>query len=348
MAEQNKKPTISDIAKAAGVSKTTVSRYLNGKFELMGADTRQRLKAVIELNTYRPSDVARSLRSKQSRMIGVVIADISTPFSSALISGIERTLNSTEYTPIFVNSENHPKKERENISRLLSKGADGLLINACSHNSAYITDLDCNKFPIVLLDRPMNGSQFDIVTSEVEKPIYELMYHLKTEGFTAPYLFTQELGVSATRQLRHDVFLNAAEDVFEIDDPVSFVRNIDISEPSRTENYIKDILKLGEPPAFIGVNTMTTLHIISAMKRLDVEIPHKAGVCGPDDWSWGQRLDWVNLIAPGITTYEINSEEIGKQAAELLLSRIDGTREEKREIVLSSKIIVRGSTSRHI
>ena len=97
------KPTISDIAAAAGVSKTTVSRYINGQEQLMSEKTRNRLKTVIELLDYHPSDIARSLKNKKTNMIGVVVSDISSPFSSAVIIGIGEVLEQNNYTPLFVN-----------------------------------------------------------------------------------------------------------------------------------------------------------------------------------------------------------------------------------------------------
>ncbi len=342
---RRKKPTISDVAKAAGVSKTTVSRYINGKYELMGQDTCERLRMVIEMTGYRPSDVARSLKSHHSKMIGVIISDISTPFSSALISGINQVLVEADYIPIFVNCENNSKKELEYAKSLLAKDVDGLLVNSCSFDNPYLVKLDCNGFPVVLLDRPIKDHNFDIVASNIKRPIAELMYHLKQQGFCAPYMFTQELSASSTRALRHDAFLESATEIFELEDPVQNIRNINISKPEVTEKYIKDILETENgTPAFIGVNTMTTLNTVNVLKHMGARIPKDVGVCGPDDWSWGQKLEWAGLIEPGITTYVIKAEEIGAKAAELLLSRLNGTATEKRQVILDSEIVVRGST----
>lgn len=346
MSEYNKKTTISDVALAAGVSKTTVSRYLNGKYELMSEKTRLRIAKVVEMTAYRPSDVARALKSRQSSLVGVIIADISTPFSSALIAGVERVLDGTAYSPIFVNSENRIKKEYENIKKLLGKGVEGLLINSCAYENPKVVELDLKGFPIVLLDREIKDHRFDIVTSEIKNTLKALLSHLKEEGFSLPYLFTQELSISSTRQLRYDAFLDAAAEIFGASDPVELVRNIDMEKPERTEKYISELLGKDEIPAFVGVNTMTTLHIVNYLKKLGAEIPRDAGVCGPDDWSWGQRLDWASMIYPGVTTCVINSQEIGERAAGLLLSRITDNRREKNEVILDCDIVKRKSTKR--
>lgn len=344
MGDINKKPTITDVAKAVGVSKTTVSRYINGKYELMSEDTRERLRSVIEMTGYRPNDVARSLKSRQTKLIGVIISDISTPFSSALIAGIENELSSSGYIPLFVNCQNSSKKEQEYVKSLLNKGVEGLLVNSCAYENPFLAELDCKGFPVVLLDRQIKDHSFDIVTSEIESTIKALMQHLKDQGYIRPYMFTQELSVSSIRMQRHDIYLDAAEEIFAEADPVSLVRNINIDMPERTEKYLEDILKEPGTPAFMGVNTMTTLHLMNILKKMGVKIPEEAGVCGPDDWCWGQRLDWAGLIDPGITTFVINSEEIGRNAATLLLSRLDGSRNEKSNIVLNSEIVIRASS----
>jgi LacI family kdg operon repressor len=108
-----KKMTISDIARAAGVSKTTVSRYLNEKFDMMGPGTRERIKHVIALSNYRPSTIAQSLKSKRTMQIGVIIADISSPFSTALLQGVGEVLDRRGYIPLIVNSGNDIRKEEK-------------------------------------------------------------------------------------------------------------------------------------------------------------------------------------------------------------------------------------------
>ncbi len=85
---RKKSITIIDVAAAAGVSKTTVSRYLNGKFEFMSSQSRERIAATIEQLNYRPNNLARGLKSKRSKLLGVIVSDIKNPFSSILLKGI--------------------------------------------------------------------------------------------------------------------------------------------------------------------------------------------------------------------------------------------------------------------
>lgn len=117
-----KRTTILDIARAAGVSKTTVSRYLNGKYEYMSSQTRERIQTVISLSNYRPNNIARSLKNQRSMLIGVAIADIQNPFSASLIRGIGDILMPQDYVPVFMNSENSLSREQESIESLVARG----------------------------------------------------------------------------------------------------------------------------------------------------------------------------------------------------------------------------------
>ncbi len=345
MKYEKKKPTISDIAKAAGVSKTTVSRYINGKYELMSADTRSRLHDIIEITNYKPSDIARSLKSQRSRLIGVIISDISTPFSSALISGISSVFDSAGYVPLFVNCNNSVQKERAFIRDLVSRGVEGLLVNTCSYENPQLIEIECKGLPVVLCDRPVKNYNFNIVTSEVIEPILSLVSHLRQQGFAPPYLFTQQLSASSVRMLRHDAFIESIEKIYGIADPIEYIRNIRIDRQDTTKKYLQDIINQTQGiPAVVGINTMTTIHLINELVQMGARIPQDIGVCGPDDWSWGQQLDWAGLILPGITTYVISSDEIGKQSAKLLLNTINNPHIEKTAVCLKPKLNIRQST----
>ena len=127
---ETKKTTIVDIAKLAGVSKTTVSRYINGHSEFMSSETAERLEQIIRETEYIPSNLARSLKSKKTRMIGVIIASLSSPFSAAVMMGIGNVLEKNGYTPLFVNADDRPEVEIRFLHSLIEKNVDGLIVNA--------------------------------------------------------------------------------------------------------------------------------------------------------------------------------------------------------------------------
>ena len=133
-----KKVTIQDIADAVGYSKTTVSRYINGQTNMMSAETANRIKNVIELLDYHPSELARSLKTKKTYTVGVIVSDIASPFSSAVVAGTGEILEKNGYVPLFINCHEDPEKEKIAISTLVSKGVDGLIVNTTSPYNDFL------------------------------------------------------------------------------------------------------------------------------------------------------------------------------------------------------------------
>ena len=175
MVPKGSKVTINEIANAVGVSKTTVSRYLNGRLDLMSKKTAERIKAVIELSDYNPSEFARALKSHKTRMIGVVISDIKSPWSSAIISSCGAELRRHGYTALFMDSNDTEETEREVVSTLVARGVDGLIINTSSYNNKYLIEYAAKNIPIVLCDRYIRDYKFDIATFESENSMLELI-----------------------------------------------------------------------------------------------------------------------------------------------------------------------------
>ena len=145
--------TIKEVAEKAKVSKTTISRYLNGKYEYMSVETKERIEKVIDELNYRPSNIARSLKAKNSNVIGCIIADIGSPFSSIVVKGINDVCNKAGYHVLFANTDNDPENEIKSIQSLMDNKVDGLIINTAGHNDEYLLELKKNGLNIVLADR---------------------------------------------------------------------------------------------------------------------------------------------------------------------------------------------------
>ena len=122
------KITIKDIAEMAGVSKTTVSFYLNGKTEKMSEETRMKIQEIILRTNYRPNVAARTLNQKKTNLIGVIIGDITNTFSNKIVKGIEDTARKHGYQTLIGNSGYDPRRESSYVNRMLTLGADGFII----------------------------------------------------------------------------------------------------------------------------------------------------------------------------------------------------------------------------
>lgn len=148
-----KKVTIVDVAERAGVSKTTVSRYLNGKYEYMSGQSRARIAEVIEELGYRPSPLARSLKSKYRYVLGVVMADITDPYCAKLMKGIAERCSQAGYRIMFGDSAGDRDRELGYIQDMLDQSVDGILLDPLDRETELLWELDDSEVKLMVMDR---------------------------------------------------------------------------------------------------------------------------------------------------------------------------------------------------
>jgi LacI family kdg operon repressor len=333
--------TISQVAAAAQVSMTTISRYLNGKYEYMSAETKQRIAGVIEKMDYHPSNIARSLKARTSRSVGCVIADIGSQFSSILLKGVDEVCSAEGYQVLFSDAANNPQKERNTIQELLNSRVDGLIVNTTGCNDDYLVGLKERGVPIVLADRCLaHSGVLDTVTAENYRATYACMRHLYENGYSRVAFFAPDIGCISPRVERHRAFQDAMRELYCLDgSALTFETGGD--SPEASAKMLERFLTAypGERLAVLCVNGVTLIHALQAMRLLHRRIDENLGICGFDDW------EWAELIPPGITTIAKDSHEIGMKAAELLIRRITGKRTSKPVFLeLESSLRIRGST----
>lgn len=332
--------TISQVAEAAGVSMTTVSRYLNGKYEYMSDETRRRIAAVVDRLDYRPSRIARSLKTRVSRSVGCVMADVGSPFSSLLLKGVDGVCSKAGYQVLFADAADSPEKERAAIQELLASRVDGLIVNTTGGSDGFLAGLRRRGIPLVLADRRLaKDGVLDTVTAENTRASFACMRHLRGAGFAHVAFFTQEIGRISPRRERREAFLRATRELFGADGAgLVFETGAGSAEPYAALKELRARFA-GERLAVLCVNGMTTLQTLQAVRRLGWHLDESFGVCGFDDW------EWMELIPPGITAIAKDSRAIGARAAELLMRRIGGGGPpETVTLELESSLRVRGST----
>lgn len=335
--------TIDQVAAEAGVSKTTISRYLNGKFEFMSAETKKRIENVIQQLDYQPSNVARSLKSQRSRQIGCIIADISSPFSSILLKGISDVCSSHGYQVLFSDVSNNPERERTCIQQFLLNQVDGLIVNTAGGNDDFLIKLKQKGVPIVLADRCIQPrNTIDTVTTENYHVTYSCIEHLKNNGFENIAFFTEKNIEISTRATRFQAFLDAMKDLYQINGAKNFYA-INGENDIENQKLLKDFIESNSNKklAVFCVNGVTLLRVLKAMQSGGYQINSQLGICGFDDWGW------ASLIPPGITTITQDSYSVGVQSAKIILRRVLGQKGRKPVYQeLPNKLIIRGSTTR--
>ena len=342
-----KNVTIGDIAQAAGVSKTTVSRYLNGKYDMMSAETRARIETVIRVTNYHPNSIAQSLRANRSMQIGVVVSDISSPFCASMVRSIGHTLLDAGYVPLFVDCKEDPELEHHLVQTLLGRKVDGLIVHTSSYANQKLIQTACDGIPIVLCDRQVRDYRFPFVGFRHREAMAEMMAHLKEEGFAKVAFFTQEYQSVYPRFIRRDAYLEGIRTHYPWEDGDGLTYTLDLRDYHRTEDCIRQLLDScgpGEVPAILGVNTVTCTHILSVLETMGLSLPGDLGLCGPDDWGWDSEYSLSLMHSSKITAFNVSPGRLGSIAAQTLLERIREPEAEREEILLPMDMVIRNST----
>ena len=329
--------TISDIARQAGVSKSTVSRYLNGRFECMSVATRDKIAAVIAAEDYRPNALARSLKQKRTHTIAAVIANILNPFSTSIIRGVEDFCQKAGYNLILCNADDQPAKERGYLEMLMSKQIDGLIINTTGQNNDMMR-LICSHMPVVLIDRRVPELSADTVTLDNIKGVDLLIDHLVRLGRKDIALFILPYETVSPRSDRVQGYKQALARHNLPFRPELLVET-DTTEAAVCEK-LAWLFKRGiRPDAVFGFNNLMTMAIIKAVKTMNLKVPEDIAVIGFDDW------EWAPLIQPPVTVVAQPAYEMGNKAASLLINRIQGKKQTKLAslCVFEPSLIVRSS-----
>lgn len=156
--------TINDVAKAAGVSKATVSRFVNGGSAQLSPDTAARVAEVIQQLGYKPSPMAQSLKHGRTRLIGLAVADITNPFSVAVLRGAEQACQASGYLIVLFNLGNEAERERGVMHALETAQLDGLILNRVNTSAQIYEEAQASGKPIVLVDRFHPGMDADFIS----------------------------------------------------------------------------------------------------------------------------------------------------------------------------------------
>ncbi|MDN6450443.1 MAG: LacI family transcriptional regulator, partial [Enterobacterales bacterium] len=195
MSSQGIRATISDVAKAAKTGKTSVSRYLNGEQHLLSDDLKQRIEQAIQRLNYRPSQMARSLKGGQTRLIGMIIADITNPYSVDVLRGVEEACRVQGFTLLVCNTNNEINQEQHYLELLSSYRVEGLVVNAVGMREEALSKLQQSLLPMVLIDRKIPDFSCDMVGLDNHRAATEATRHLIEQGFEAVMFLSEPLGL---------------------------------------------------------------------------------------------------------------------------------------------------------
>ncbi|AVF36442.1 LacI family DNA-binding transcriptional regulator [Rahnella sikkimica] len=329
--------TIRDVASAAKTGKTSVSRYLNGEKDLLSDALKERIGRAIALLDYQPSQMARSLKSGQTRLIGLIIADITNPYSVEVMRGVEAACRQEGLTLLVCNTNNELDQEKHYLQLLSSYRVDGIVVNAVGMREAAISTLQQANLPMVLIDRKVANFACDVIGLNNVEATQMMTDHLLQQGFEA-LLFISEPATINTRLERLRTFLQRMQ---QSPQHIAEQCEIEISNTEALENMLREFIARhsDKRKAVMCVNGTLTLQVARAMRRLGIVWGQDIGLSGFDE------LAWAELAGVGITTLKQPTYEMGVAALSQLVARIQGNTDPVKDLEFSGELIARGSTA---
>ncbi|MFS3930419.1 LacI family DNA-binding transcriptional regulator [Priestia flexa] len=324
---------MSDVAKLANVAPATVSRVLSQP-HLVSKDTQEKvLKAIKELN-YQPHMIARQFRKKETKTILVVVPDITRPFFSEVLKGIQHKAVENGYRVILGDAENDIQREGEYVDLLFQKQADGMILLTARMDKNRIEEIS-KQFPLVLACEYIDGLDISTVSIDNVSSARKITEHLIRLGHSKIAHITGPMNVILSRD-RLKGFQQAMNSHSLPVEP-TYIQEGDFSLESGYHQMIK-LLSLENPPTSVFVfNDEMALGSIKAVKDSGMKVPDDIAVVGFDN------LNMSSIIEPNITTIDQPKYEIGNKAMELLLQLINGKEIKKKKIVLKDEILIRES-----
>lgn len=321
--------TIRDVAKLAGVSMSTVSKYINGG-NVRPENIDAIRSAITELD-YRVNPFARSLKAQRSRSIGVLLPDITAPFYGAVIMSLDRVLRECGYhTLISCYGANHGL-ERENLSFLITNGIDGLIYIPENLSPEEFYELTGNfSIPTVQVDRHIQGVRSDVVMSGNTDAVYDAVTHLLQKGHRKIAAVTGPKSVSTSKE-RLVGYLRALSDADVLyDDELVISQNNDFATGY---HGLEMLMQLEErPTAVVTTNYDITVGLITAAHERGIRIPEELDIFGFD------CADICAMIKPPVPVVQQPEQEIGATAARYLIQRLEGYSGEPRITRLPCKL----------
>lgn len=335
--------TIKDIAKALGLSTSTVSRALRGSYEI-SPETKKLVIEYAEKYNYRPNPIALSLKERRSRSLGVVVCEIANNFFSQAINGIESIAYNRGYHVII--SQSHESYEREivNVEHLASRSVDGLIVSLSTetNNIEHFKKLYEKGFPIVFFDRVTDEIATHKVVVDNYKGAYDATQHLIDAGYTRIAHLASSAHLSITVERLNGYKAALADNKLPVTDQYIRYCNHGGMINDEIDDAVRELMELKEKPnAIFCAGDRLTTGCLGALKKLGISIPETVGLVG------FTNSVLVELLEPGLTAVKQPAFEMGQVATELLINMIESKKPvtEFETVVLQTDINIRESSA---
>jgi LacI family transcriptional regulator len=340
-ASAKKAASIYDVARESGASVFTVSAVVNNKSHV-GKKLREKVEAAIRKLNYRPNLIARSLAKQRTQTIGMIVPDIGNPFFPLVVRGAEDAARRHGYNLLLCNSDDSLDQEEQVIELLLSKRVDGILLTkaAGDFTPALRTLIREVDIPFVLVMRTYPKLTKDAVITDDYQGAYEAVCHLARSGRKRIGLISGPLKVS-NAQARAQGFKDALKSQgLEFDPKLVVEGNYRIESGFRAGHALLS----HRPDGIYVANHLMTVGLLRAAEEMGLSCPEDFGLVSFDDYPW------LGVFRPRLTTVELPKQQLGSEAAELLIARLAGDQKKAALTKLQPELRIRESCgfARHV
>ncbi len=373
-----RRATITDVAREAGTGKTSISRYLNGEMSVLSAELRARIEAAIERLDYQPNQMARGLKRGRNRLIGMLLADLTNPYTVEVLQGVEAACHALGLMPLICHAANEVEMERRYLQLLTTYRVEGVIVNALGVREETLRPVGGGGIPAVLVDRSVDGLVADIVGLDNRAAAELGTRHLLERGFRDIWFVVQPFEQVSSRRLReaafretmraqaqaqaqagsgadgdggvargHTLVLNLADAAQTEESLAELDRAIEAANVTAATKAKEVADAAGHPAGALGNASRVAVFAANAPVALRLALHLKARYGA----GWQTRVallsiddpDWAELT--GITTIRQPTYDIGYRAVEFLHERIEGVQTSARDCLLPGELIVRASTA---
>lgn len=326
--------TIKDIAKIAGVSMTTVSKVVNNKTFDISDKTVKRVQKIIDEENYVPNQMARSMHTKKTKTIGLIIPDIRNPFFTEMARGAEDEGYKSGYNIILSNSDDVFSKEMKHMQSMVEKQVDGILVAGSVERDEGQEVMLGLKVPTIAIDRPVKYPfLISTVTTENTDGAYKAVEYLLSQGhrkilhLAGPE--TNEVSIS-----RLNGYVSAYRD-----QNIKFDKSDIIFGEFLTSSGYKRVMEFDDLDSYTAIfasNDMIAFGALSALNERGILVPDQISLMGVDD------VDYAKLVYPSLTTIDQSAYELGQISARKMINHLNGKKVSKTKR-LKQHLVIRNS-----
>jgi LacI family transcriptional regulator len=332
--------TLKDVARLAGVHPATASRALSPETRLLvSEETAKRVQAAATQLGYRPNTVARSLRTRRSHTVGVLIPDLNNPLFPPIVRGIEDRLAASGYVALIGNTDGNEDRERRVFEQMRARHVDGFVFATARLQNPLLAEAAADGVPVVLVNRVAEDQALPAVTVDNERGVALAIGHLTSLGHQRIGHIAGPQRVSTGLE-RYRGFCSAMSDAgLEVrDEDVAFADAYSVEAGYRGARQIL-AAPGGTPTAIAAGNDMLAVGCYRAMEEAGMACPTDVSVVGFNN------MAFIDMIRPALTTVSFGHYQEGTEAAQLLIERMNGATGPGKVLFLVPELVVRDSTA---